>query len=66
MKSLIKQINSNAIGHGDDAVIELIDKCMANNYAGIIFDKLTQCKPQQKQSGYVDSINNRMNVVDEW
>lgn len=66
MKSLIKQINSNAIKHGDDAVIELIDKCMANNYAGIIFDKLQSAKKEAPKTSYQEQVNNRMSVVDNW
>ena len=66
MKSLIKQINSNAIEHGDDAVIELIDKCMANNYAGIIFDKLQSAKKEAPKTSYQEQVNNRMSVVDNW
>lgn len=40
MKSLLKKISVQAQEHGDFAVIDLIDLCMANNWKGIIWDKL--------------------------
>lgn len=40
LKSLLTQIENKAKEHGDDAVIKLIDVCMANNWKGIIWDKL--------------------------
>lgn len=40
MKSLLKKISVQAQKHGDFAVIDLIDLCMANNWKGIIWDKL--------------------------
>lgn len=38
--SLLKQIQNNCEKYGEENVINLIDECMANNYKGIIFDKL--------------------------
>lgn len=40
MKSLLKKISVQAQEHGDFAVIDLIDLCMANNWKGIIWNKL--------------------------
>lgn len=66
MKSLLTQIQTNAKQYGDKAVIELIDKCMANNYAGIIFDKLQSVKKEAPKTSYQEQVNNRMSVVDNW
>ena len=43
LQSLITKIQTNANQHGEQAVIALINDCMAANYKGIIWDKL---KPQ--------------------
>ena len=40
LQSLMTQIQKNAAQHGEQAVIDLIGECMAQNYKGIIFDKL--------------------------
>ncbi len=46
MKSLLRQVENKAMQYGDDAVYSLIDECMANNWKGIIFDRLqNQRKP---------------------
>lgn len=53
MKSLLRQVENNALKHGDQAVCNLIDECMANGWKGIIFDRLT--KNNNKPSGRVES-----------
>ena len=40
LQSLMTQIQKNAAQHGEQAVIDLINECMAQNYKGIIWDKL--------------------------
>ena len=40
MKSLLRQIENNALTYGDQAVCDLIDDSMANGWKGIIFDRL--------------------------
>lgn len=40
LKSLITEIQNNVNRYGEQAVIDLIHKCMAANWRGIIFDKL--------------------------
>ena len=40
MKSLLKQITDKVNEYGDKAVIDLIDECMANNWKGIIWEKI--------------------------
>ena len=39
-KSLLRQIEKNVETYNEKAIIDLIDECMANNWKGIIFDKL--------------------------
>lgn len=48
LKSLLKQIENNTQKYGVDVISDLIDDCMANNYKGIIFDKLNNKKIQEK------------------
>ena len=42
LKSLLRQVENNAKKHGEPAVYDLIDECMANNWKGLIFDRLKQ------------------------
>ena len=42
LKSLLTQIENKTREYGVEKIINLIDECMANNYQGIIFDKLKQ------------------------
>lgn len=49
-KSLLARIESATSQYGVEQVIDLIDECMANNYKGIIFEKLkSKTKPSNKQ-----------------
>ena len=48
VKSLLTQIEKNIEIYGEEEVINLIDLCMANNYKGIIFDKLKNKKENKK------------------
>lgn len=47
LRSLLKKIKNKGKEFGDKAVCDLIDDCMANNWKGIIFDRL---KPQSKST----------------
>lgn len=49
LKSLITQINNQVEIYGEKEIINLITECMANNYKGIIFDKLKKNKKQSNQ-----------------
>lgn len=51
LKALISEIQNNVDRYGEQAVIDLIHKCMAANWRGIIFDKLKQPAPQQSYQG---------------
>ena len=42
INNLLKQIEKQVSKYGVDAVIDLIDECMASNYQGIIFEKLKE------------------------
>ena len=65
LKTLLKQVENNALTYGDHAVCNLIDDSMANNWKGIIFDRLKTQK-QTNQSGYTETIKNRVSKVDDW
>ena len=56
MKSLLRQIENNALTYGDQAVCDLIDDSMANGWKGIIWDRLkkpTAQKPVTRKSSNV-------------
>lgn len=65
LKSLLTQIENKSNQYGEQAVCNLIDECMANNWKGIIFDRLsnatTQPRGQQTRRGsgqeLLDMIN---------
>lgn len=67
LQSLISQIQNNANRYGEQAVIGLIEKCMASNWRGIIFEKLQeqatpQAAPQtarQNENVFLDMLNER-------
>ena len=40
LKSLLTQIQKNAAKYGEQAVVDLMEQCMAANWAGIIWDRL--------------------------
>lgn len=46
-KSLLTQIKNKIDIFGEDAIIDVIEKSMASNYKGIIFDKLQQSVSQK-------------------
>ena len=54
MKSLLRQIETNCVLYGDQAICDLIDDSMANGWKGIIFDRLkkapARANAQQKSS----------------
>ena len=61
MKSLLRQLETNATQYGDMAVCEVIDESMSNNWKGIIFDRLKQRKeivPDWMQKKKSKSFNN--------
>lgn len=52
LQSLVTQVQKAAQVYGDQAVADLIDACMANNWQGIIFDRLKAGK-QEKRGGNI-------------
>ena len=46
LNSLLTQIENQITIHGEETIINLIEECMANNYKGIIFDKLKNKKQE--------------------
>lgn len=65
LKTLLRQVENNALTYGDQAVCNLVDDSMANGWKGIIFDRLKTQK-QANQSGYAETIKNRVSKVDDW
>lgn len=70
MKSLLRQVENNALKYGDMAVCGLIDECMASNWKGIIFDRLqNQRKPASgsynKQSK-AEELDEFYKMAQEW
>jgi predicted phage replisome organizer len=66
MKVLLRKIENSCIQYGVQAVCDLIDESMANNWKGIIFDRLKTVAPSKKTSSYTDSIKSRVSDVDNW
>lgn len=66
MKVLLRKIENSCIQYGVQAVCDLIDESMANNWKGIIFDRLKPNTITQKKESYTDSIKNRVKDVDMW
>lgn len=64
MKSLLRKVENNALTYGVEAVCNLIDDCMANNWAGIIFDKLKDTRNQPRKAGERNA-SNRANPGEE-
>lgn len=60
MKSLLRQVEKNCQKYGEEAVLELIERCMSGNWKGIIWKILEE--EQQKRG----SINSRVSEVDSW
>lgn len=71
MKSLLRQVENKALQYGDDAVCSLIDECMANNWKGIIFDRLQQTQRKPASGGYhrqtkAEELNDFYTMAENW
>lgn len=64
MKTLLRKVENNQLTYGCEAVCNLIDDCMANNWAGIIFDKLKDNRNKPRKAGEQNAIN-RANAGEE-
>ena len=62
LRSLMKQVNKNSEEYGENAVCDLIDKCMSSNWAGIIFERLEKSNAPSRS----ERIANRVNDVRNW
>ena len=51
LQALITEIQNNVNRYGEQAVIDLMHKCMAANWRGIIFDKLEKAPKSQPYQG---------------
>lgn len=50
LRNLISEIENNIELYGEDNIIKLISYCMANNYKGIIFEKLKNIKSKKVEN----------------
>lgn len=71
MKSLLRQVENNAMKYGDQAVCNLIDECMANNLKGIIFDRLQNQKKPASSGGYqrhtkAEELDDFYDMMKDW
>lgn len=71
MKSLITEIENNCKEFGDEEVIKVINKSMASNYKGIVFEKLSKSKSNQKtkneeQWEYLKELYEKENSENEY
>lgn len=57
MKSLLRQLENKSMEYGEQAICNLIDECMANNWKGIIFDRLSKPQKATEQKGRLDWID---------
>ena len=56
MKSLLRQIETNCVLYGDQAICDLIDDSMANGWKGIIFDRLKQKAPARSNRSHSGNV----------
>lgn len=64
-KTLLTRIESATSQYGVDNIISLIDECMANNYKGIIFDKLKDKKVEKVPEWFGKEIKEEDLLTDE-
>ena len=62
-RNLLSQIQAKASEHGEEKVAALIRECMANNWQGIIWDRLSQGGASRSAA---DRIATRVSEVDNW
>lgn len=68
MKSLLKQVENNAMQFGDIAICDLIDECMASNWKGIIFDRLKKPikQPNYQKQTKADELDAFYKMASDW
>lgn len=76
LKSFLRQVEKKAAEYGESALYDLIDECMANNWRGLILDKLKkdqQAQPIQRQAApayrkqtKAEEMNDFYNMAGNW
>ena len=74
LKALLRKLENKAQMHGDQALIDLIDECMENDWKGIIFDRLEnkQAKgrpiqrPAYQKQTKAEEMNEFYNMAANW
>lgn len=64
-KQFLAIVSKNSLNYSDDEIIEVINKTMASEYQGVVWEWLTKNKTFSGSS-YMDAISNRVNIVDDW
>ena len=59
-KSLMLKIQKQAAEYGDQAVMDLIDECMAANWKGIVWDKLQQRKNDRSGNPFKEALRKEL------
>lgn len=63
LRNFLSQVENNAEKYGEDAVINLVSCCMANNWQGVIWDRLEKGRDRVPQKGQKKSFYEEMG---EW
>ena len=56
LKSLLTEIENRVKRHGEQAVAEVIRLSMANNWCGIIWDRITETRPEKPKYRMVNGV----------
>ena len=62
MKGFLSKVTSQSEQYGIQAVVQVINDSIANNYQGVTWDRLDS----RKGNTYMDAIKNRVSEVDKW
>ncbi len=65
LKSFVSMVKAKAKEHGSQIVADLIKESLSNGYTGVIWDKLDRNRGKPRNA-YIDRIDHRLDVVDEW
>nr|DAY61047.1 MAG TPA: protein of unknown function (DUF4373) [Caudoviricetes sp.] len=57
IKNLVKMIEKKKQENGEDAVIELIDECMANGWKGIIWDRVKRSRTTPESNPFLQMLS---------
>ena len=64
-KQFMGIVSNHTLQNSDAEICEVINKTMAAGYQGIVWEWLDK-KQNNKTSSYMDAIQNRVSVVDDW